>query len=413
MRELVALELPPGRGFVDALQAVWDAGDAGAPLDPRLPPPAARALRDALAPTRVVGPDGAAVRLAGGRPVEEGDALVVATSGSTGTPRGVVLTHAAVTASAVATNARLGVDPGRHHWLACLPLAHVGGLAVVTRALRTGTPLTVLPGFEAERVEQAGRDGGATHVSLVTTALRRIDPAVFAAILLGGAAPPGDLPPNVVTTYGMTETGSGVVYDGRPLDGVEVAIGTGRPGEGEAGEVLLRGPMLLRCYRDGTDPRVPGPDGGGGWLPTGDGGRLRPGDGGDDGDGGPGDGGRRGSEGGGGGPGGGPALLDVDGRLAEVIVTGGEKVWPAAVERVLATHPAVAEVAVWKRPDPEWGERVVAWVVPADPARPPGRDELAELVAATLSPWAAPKEAVAVAALPRTASGKVRRAALT
>ncbi|MGH9092442.1 MAG: class I adenylate-forming enzyme family protein [Acidimicrobiales bacterium] len=382
MPELVALDLPAGRGFVDALRAVWDTGDAAAPLDPRLPAPAALALLGALAPTRVVGADGAITALPGGRPVEEGDALVVATSGSTGEHRGVVLTHGAVAASAAATTARLGVDPARHRWLACLPLAHVGGLSVVTRAVLTSTPLTVLPGFDAGEVEQLGRAGEATHVSLVATALRRLDPAAFVTVLLGGAAPPGGLPPNVVTTYGLTETGSGVVYDGTPLDGVELAVGTGRPGEGEDGEILVRCPMLLRAYRNGADPRVPGPDGRGGWLPTGDGGRL--------------DGG----------------VLAVDGRLAEVVVTGGEKVWPVAVERVLATHPRVAEVAVWKRPDPEWGERVVAWVVPADHAAPPWLAALAELAAARLSPWAAPRELVLAADLPRTPSGKVRRSAL-
>ncbi len=379
MPELVALDLPGGKGFVDALQAVWDTGDAAAPLDPRLPPPAAAALLDALAPTRLVRSDGEIIRLPGGRPVEEGDALVVATSGSTGAARGVVLTHAAVAASAVATTSRLGIDPAHHRWLACLPLAHVGGLSVVTRALLTGTPVTVLPGFDADEVAGAG----ATHVSLVATALRRIDPSIFELILLGGAAPPGSLPTNVVTTYGMTETGSGVVYDGRPLDGVEVAIGTGRDGEGAAGEVLLRCPMLLRSYRDGIDPRIPGPGGTGGWLPTGDGGRLSP-----------------------------EGILSVDGRLGEVVVTGGEKVWPVAVERILAGHPAVAEVAVWKRPDPEWGERVVAWVVPAGGAEPPSLAELAEMAGSTLSPWAAPKELVLVASLPRTSSGKVRRTGL-
>ncbi len=382
MPELVALDLPAGRGFVDALRAVWDTGDAAAPLDPRLPPPAARSLLEALAPTRVVGPDGTITRIAGGRPVEAGDALVVATSGSTGTPRGVVLTHAAVAASAAATSRRLGVDPHRHRWLACLPLAHIGGLSVVTRSVLTGTPVTVLPAFDAEEVERLGRTGEATHVSLVATALRRLDPSPFAAVLLGGAPPPGGLPPNVVTTYGMTETGSGVVYDGHPLEGVEVAIGTGEPGTGAPGEILVRCPMLLRIYRDGADPRVAGPDGAGGWLPTGDGGRLVDG------------------------------VLEVDGRLADVVVTGGEKVWPPAVEQVLATHPAVAEAAVWKRPDPEWGERVVAWVVPADPASPPTLAELAELAASAVSPWAAPKELQLVTSLPRTSSGKVRRSAL-
>ena len=167
----------------------------------------------------VVDDSGTTVTLEDGRPVEPGDALVVATSGSTGIPKGVVLTHAAVHASAVASSARLGVTQD-DHWLACLPVAHVGGLAVVTRAMVMGTSLTVLPGFDPAAVMAVG----ASHVSLVATALRRIDPAAFRLIVLGGAAPPSSLPPNVVTTYGMTETGSGVVYDGRPLDGVEVRI---------------------------------------------------------------------------------------------------------------------------------------------------------------------------------------------
>ncbi|HMD46602.1 MAG TPA: AMP-binding protein [Acidimicrobiales bacterium] len=376
MPELVALDVPGGDRFVEVLARVWDDGDAAAPLDARLAAPAAASVLSTLAPTAVVDADGVRTPLEGGRPVEVGDAVVLSTSGSTGEPRGVVLTHDALAASARATSARLGVDPARDRWLACLPLAHVGGLSVVTRALLTGTGLSVLTGFDATIVEGIGRRGEASHVSLVATALARIDPSVFRCILLGAAAPPADRPGNVVTTYGMTETGSGVVYDGVPLDGVEVAIGTG-------GEILVRAPMLLRTYRDGTDPRVPGPDGAGGWLPTGDGGRWS-----------------------------GDGRLVVDGRLAEVVVTGGEKVWPAAVEQVLSGHRGVAEVAVWKRPDPEWGERVVAWVVPTDPADPPSPVELAESVTAALAPWAAPKEVVVVPSLPRTSSGKVRRADL-
>ena len=109
-------------------------------------------------------------------------------------------------------------------WMACLPLAHIGGLAVVTRSIVTGTPVVVLPGFEAETVENAGRSGQVSHVSLVATALQRLDPSVFTCVLLGGSRVPDALPPNVVATYGMTETGSGVVYDGWPLDGVELSF---------------------------------------------------------------------------------------------------------------------------------------------------------------------------------------------
>jgi o-succinylbenzoate---CoA ligase len=386
--ELVALDLPGGTGFVDALQAVWDTGDAAAPLDPRLPPAARSLMLRALRPSRIVSSDGAQRRLPDGLPVEDGDALVVATSGTSAEPKGVVLTHDALAASAQATSTRLGVDPGRDTWLACLPLAHVGGLSVVTRALLTKTPLIVLPGFDAEQVEQAGRSGRATHVSLVSTALGRLDPSVFACVLLGGSRAPAPLHPNVVSTYGMTETGSGVVYDGVALDGVEIGLravsddstlATGSAPDGGTGEILIRAPMLFRCYRDGADGRVTGPDGHANWLATGDAGRLA-----DDG------------------------TLTVAGRIEDVITTGAEKVWPDAVERVLAAHPGVAEVAVWKRADPEWGERVVAWVVPSQDAAPP-LEQLRDLVAETLAPWAAPKELVIVGELPRSAAGKVRR----
>jgi len=390
MPELVALDLPAGPAFVDALRAAWDAGDAVLPVDPRLPVPAVTRLFEALRPTVVVD-SGGPHRLPDGRPAGETDALVVATSGTTGTPKGVVLSHDAVRASAEATSSRLGVDPDRDRWLACLPLAHIGGLAVVVRALLTGTPCTVLGGFDPGAVEREARSG-ATLVSLVATALGRTDASGFRAVLLGGAAPPGGLGPNVVTTYGMTETGSGVVYDGRVVDGAEVRIDTSGPdatgpdatgpdpmGPGRGvGEVLVRGPMVFHHYRDGTDPRREG-----GWFATGDAGRLE-----EDG------------------------TLQVFGRIAEVVVTGGEKVWPAAVEEVLSGHPGVAEVAVWKRADPEWGDRVVAWVVPAAGVAPPTLEELRSQVSGKLAPWAAPRELEFVGSLPRTPSGKVRRTEL-
>ena len=154
--------------------------------------------------------------------MDDGDTLVVATSGSTGDPKGVVLSHDAVRASALATSGRLGVGAD-DHWLACLPLAHVGGLSVVTTPSPPAPPSPCSPGFDADAVADAAA-AGATLVSLVATALARVDAAGFRWIVLGGAAAPPERPDNVVVTYGATETGSGVVYDGVPLDGVEVAI---------------------------------------------------------------------------------------------------------------------------------------------------------------------------------------------
>jgi O-succinylbenzoic acid--CoA ligase len=367
MPDLVALDLPAGPQFVQALTAVWEEGNAAAPIDQRLPLPARERVLAMLKPAWVQTPSGR-TRLRCAAPVEEGDALVMTTSGSEGEPKGVVLTHSAVAASAKATSARLGADPARHRWLACLPLSHVGGLAVVTRALLTGVPLRVLERFDETAV--MAEAGPEVLVSLVPAALRRTDPARFYKILLGGSAAPPDLPPNVVTTYGMTETGSGVVYDGVALDGAEVRIADG--------QVHLRGPMLLRCYRDGSVPLNKD-----GWLPTGDVGEIDA-----------------------------TGRLKVMGRLSELIITGGENVWPAAIEKVLCQHKGVAEVAVSSRPDRQWGERVVACVVPTDAANQPRAEELHALVREQVAPFAAPRELVLVESLPKTSSGKLRRQAL-
>ena len=360
MRRLVALDLPGGPEFVDALRRAWDAGDAVLPVDQRLPAAATTALLTRLGAAAVVDRAGT-TELDTGVPVEAGDALVVATSGSTGEPKGVVLTHAAVAASAEATNRRLAVTDA-DHWLACLPLSHVGGLSVVTRALHAGTRLTVQPGFEPAAVEASG----ATLVSLVATALRRVDPSRFRTIVLGGSRPPADRPANTVATYGMTETGSGVVYDRRALDGVELRI--------VDGEVHVRGPMLLRCYRDGHDPRTDD-----GWFPTGDLGELGP-----------------------------DGLLTVHGRRGDLIITGGENVWPEPVEAVLRTLPGVADVAVVGTPDPEWGQAVTAIVVP-DADHRVTLDAIRDHVKAVLPAYCAPRRVVFRNALPRTALGKLRR----
>ena len=368
MNRLVALAMPAGAPFVDELRRAWDAGDAVVPVDDRLPPVLVARLLDELGVAEVVDATGArsAREHAAARPVEPGDALVMATSGTTGQAKGVVLTHAAIEASSAATSARLGVDPARHRWLACLPVAHIGGLSVILRALHTSTPLVVLPAFDATAV-MAAADNGATHVSLVATALQRIEPHRFERIVLGGSRPPATVPPNCSVTYGMTETASGIWYDDRALDGVEVEI--------RDGEIRVRGPMLLRCYRDGTDPKTPD-----GWLPTGDSGSFD----------------ARGR-------------LVVHGRRGDMIVTGGENVWPAAVEAVLETHSAVAEVLVRGETDDEWGQVVVAHVVPVDPSEPPALGSLRTFARDLLPPYALPRRLVLTSSLPRTALGKLRR----
>ena len=366
--------MPAGPSFVEEMLRAFDDGDAVWPVDNRLAGEARARLFAAMRPACLVGERGERCDLEGAEPVEDGDALVMATSGSTGREKGAVLTHRAVEASARATSARLGADPGTDRWWACLPLSHVGGLSVVTRSLVTGVGCEVAAGVDRERALEA-LEGGATLTSLVPSALRRLGDALvgrWRRIVLGGQAPPAALPPNVVTTYGMTETGSGVVYDGVPLDGVEVRI--------EDGEILLRCPMLLRAYRDGSDPR-----GAEGWFPTGDAGELAP-----------------------------DGRLVVHGRMGELVITGGENVWPSAVEPLLRRHPAVLDAAVGGRADPEWGERVVAYVVVShlEVLAPALLAELRELVRGDLAGFAAPREVVVVESIPRTALGKIRREAL-
>ena len=358
MPRLLAIAVPTGPRFVHELTEAWANGDAVLPVDPRLPLPAVRTLLATMRPAMLIDETGEHQLLDGAHPTEDGDALVVATSGTTGEPKGVVLTHDAVAASARASSARLDVDPARDSWLALLPVAHIGGLSVVTRALTTGTPLV----FEDE----------ATLVSVVPTQANRLDLSTFRAVLVGGSADWRDRPANVVRTYGMTETGSGVAYDGVALDGVDLRCD-------ERGQLHVRGPMLFRAYRDGTDPKDAD-----GWFATGDSGRIDP-----------------------------DGRVHVDGRIGDVIVTGGEKVWPVPVEEALKGHPAVADAAVAGRPDPEWGARVVAWVVVRAGCETPTLAELVDHVRSSLPAWAAPKELRTTDHLPRTTIGKLQRHLLT
>lgn len=362
MNRLIALALT-GPQFVDELQRVWDDGDAVLPVDLRLPTAMQRQVVSTLGAAELVGEAGFRTTLDNPIPVETGDAVVIATSGTTGEPKGVVHTHKSIQASAERTSERLNVTPG-DHWLCCIPLAHIGGLSVVMRALHTNTKLTVQPTFNAEAVTEAARSG-VTLVSLVLAAMQRLDTSLFRAIVLGGAAPPKELPANVFPTYGMTETGSGIVYGTQPLRDAHLRIS-------DAGEIEVQSPTLFRTYRDGTDPKING------WFSTGDAGELVDG------------------------------VLKVHGRISEVINTGGEKVWPAVVESALRTHQLVGDVRVIGEPHSEWGQQVVAEIeLNSDVS--PSLEELRDHVKQTLPAFAAPRKLQVVTALDRTASGKLRR----
>jgi O-succinylbenzoic acid--CoA ligase len=381
--DLVAVTLPPGQDWAVILGKVWEAGVALFPVDQRLPTSQARDLMDRAVPTIIVDADGWH-RPGSGRPVGDGVALVVHTSGTGGVPKLVQFDRPAIDAAVASSTLALEASP-HDRWLCCLPLAHVGGLLVLLRSVLLGAPVTVHPRFDPGAV---AAEADSAFVSLVPTMLVRLldadaDLSHFRAILVGGAAVPAWLADraraegaNVIETYGLTESCGGVVYDGRPLPGTEVRI------DGDGG-IQLRGPTVMRGYLDDAEATARAFTGDG-WLRAEDAGWID-----------------------------GQGRLRVAGRLDDLINTGGERVWPAEVEAVLQEHPAVAEVAIIGRLDPEWGQRVVAYVVPADPTAPPSLEALRDHVALSLPRHTAPRQLVLVPeGLPRTASGKVRRAAL-
>ncbi len=256
--------LPPGERLRRLLaSALTGEGPALAPVDPDLPRERLRRLLQVLAPSALITTDGVTRRSAG-RPAGEGTALVIVTSGSTGEPKAAELSAAALVASARAALARIGARPGER-WLCCLPTWHIAGLQVLIRALiADAVPLICAPSDTSAIAAAAAGPAGCAHVSLVPAQLRRLlddgaDLTRPRTILLGGAAPPAGLlaearkaGAHVVTTYGMTETCGGCVYDGMPLDGVEVQHRTRWPDPDRRACPVLRLPAPRRPHRRGV-----------------------------------------------------------------------------------------------------------------------------------------------------------------
>jgi O-succinylbenzoic acid--CoA ligase len=389
--ELVAYDVPPGPRWVGIVEEHAARGVPFLPIDHRLTAGERRRIVDRARPTRLISQDDT-VLFAEGIPADpERSWAVVGSSGATGAPKLAELPAAALASAAELSLAALrqlhpagGVredDP----WVCCLTPAHVGGLLVLLRARRFGAPLVVHERFDVDRLLLDAPE--AAHVALVPTMIRRlvearVDLSRFGVLLVGGDGLASELRDaatslggTLVSTYGLTETCGGVVYDGTPLGGTEVRIG-----EGSAIEV--RGPTLMEGYR--LDPAATAAaftiDG---WLRTGDLGSLE----------------RDGT-------------LVVHGRADDAIRTGAETVWPDEVEEVLRRHAKVADVAVAGRPDREWSSHVGAWIVPVDPGDPPSLDELRALVREHLAGYKAPRELILVRVLPRTTSGKLRRSDL-
>lgn len=327
---------------------------------------------------------------------DDDDRLVITTSGSTGRPKRVLLSRAAVLASAMATRDRLGAEGA---WLLTLPATYVAGAQAVTRSWLAGRAPVLAEehdGFaEATAALLRAHPEAARFTSLVPTQLHRMLTAhesggtsddlwalrTFHTVLLGGGPVDAALRARarsagvrVVATYGSAETAGGCVYDGVPLDGVALALGA-------SGRVRLAGPTLFDGY-DG-DPGLTAQVLVDGWFHTSDAGRLD-----DDG------------------------RLQVLGRVDDVVVTGGVNVPGPAVAERLRAHPEVDAAEVLGVADEEWGRRLVAFVVPRDPATPPATQALRDWVAAERPRSWAPRQVVTLAGLPLLPNGKPDRLAL-
>jgi len=366
----VLVERPTARMTELLATALDGTGPVILPLDAGLPAARLEELIRTFDPDEVEDTWGITTVRSEKRDLPEGTAVIVGTSGSTGSPKGVQLSADALLHSARASLARIGARAGER-WLCCLPVTHIAGIQVLVRSLVSGT----------EPVFGDGPEPGCDHISLVPTQLGRLEAerlagyrpragalAGYKTVLLGGAAAaPGlverarDAGIPVVTTYGMTETCGGCVYDGVPLDGVSAEVRDER--------IWLRGAVLFSGYY-GEPPAE-------GWFRTGDLGVQDAG-----------------------------GRLTVRGRADDVINTGGHKVVPGEVAAALQGAPGVRDAVVVGQSDTEWGERVVAVVVPSDPADPPTLKMLRMRVSERLPRYAAPSRVVLVDEVPMLPSGK-------
>jgi len=373
--------LRPRPAAARAVLEAWDRGDAVAVLDPAAPAAVLEQSLARLRPTHLLVDETRAVP--GGRAPDPDVGAVVVTSGTTGTPKAVELTFAGLDAVGAGCNAALELGPD-DRWLVCLPLHHVAGLAILARARVGGQSVDVHPGFDLDAVAGAPERHGSTLVSVVPTMLHRLLDAgaplrAYRRIVVGGAPLPPPLRERaaaagtpVVDAYGLSETAGGVLLDGQPIPGAEVDLA---PDD----EIRVRGAMVMRRYRFEPDATraVLDPDG---WLRTGD---L----------------GAKDASG---------AVRVVD-RRRDLVITGGVNVSPTAVEQVLAEHPSVDDVCVAGVPDDQWGERLVAFVVPRPGRTLPAVGDLRDFGRSRLRPAELPRQVVEVSTIPRTPGGKVQR----
>lgn len=354
--------------------ALFEAETPVALLHPRLTPGERRPLIERVGADLVA--DGTAWERRVGADVPTGDAAAIFfTSGTTGAPKGVLLSERAFVAAAAASEENLGWQEN-DRWLLSMPIAHIGGFSILTRCFLARRTVILERRFDAARFAEVARSSEATITSLVPTMLHRLlehgfERGALRAVLLGGAPASPELLMRarklpILTTYGLTEACSQVTLDGAPLPRVEVRT--------EGGRIQIRGPTLFSGYL-GERPRDPA-----GWFDTGDLGTL--------------DGGR----------------LAVHGRADDMILSGGENVHPAEVEAILAECPLVSAACVFGVPDPEWGEVVAAALVPDGPTR--SEDELWAFVVDRLAGHKRPRRICWTDALVENRAGKIDRRAV-
>ncbi|MBJ92931.1 MAG: hypothetical protein CMP23_00495 [Rickettsiales bacterium] len=330
--------------------------------------------------------------------IDEEDCLaVVFTSGSSGRPRGVVLSRRAMIAAAQASAARLGWDE-QDRWLVSLPLAHLGGFAILVRVLMAGRCAVLAPLYSSpDELMALAAQRRVTLMSVVPTQLRALievgerPPGSVRAVLVGGAACPATLQRKarslswpLLLTYGMTET-CGQVATVEPGSSLQHPQGVGRPLSGftvtlDAGEICISGPSLLSGILGQEESVLDGQ----GRLRSGDLGRFTA-----------------------------AGELLVLGRLDQVINSGGEKVHPGEIEEQIRSCPQVEEVCVVGLVDERWGQQVAAAIQWRRSAASSALDGLETALAEQLAPWKRPRRWLEVAELPILASGKVDRVAVT
>jgi o-succinylbenzoate---CoA ligase len=387
----VALMMTPGREMVVLIHALTKLGAVLLPLNPGLTEAErARVLKAERPAVELTDPgeltqSEADMPLLGEHDMDDVQCRIL-TGGSSGDPRAVGLTYGNHLWSAVGSAFNIGVHPD-DCWLCCLPLAHIAGLSIVMRSVIYGTAVGLHGGFDVDRIAETMERGEASVASFVPTMLIRlleanVDLSSPRAILIGGGPVSEDAleeavgrGASVVQTYGLTEACSQVTTLG-PADAKRKLGSAGRPLltthlRIKDGEILVQGPTVAPGCADAD-----------GWLHTGDLGRID-------------------EEG----------FLYVEDRIDDLIVTGGENVVPAEVEKVLLRHPQVADAAVIGREDPEWQQAVTAVVVLSEDAELP-TEELRRHCAEVLAGYKVPKRIEIASALPRTPSGKLLRRAL-